>query len=197
MSTATATSRRAELITRMLQHLLRTDPSEVSFRGLAEAAGVTRPTLKHHFGDHQGALRATMAEAGRMGTQHLHRVRQAQGDPTEVLTTLLLAVVVAWEHGLGALHRFGLQVGLDGDLGEAYLRSILDPTLDAFAYLLGRYHLEGVLNLPDARSGALSLVSPVVLALLHQHELGGKTTSPLDVPAFIQDHVARFVRGAR
>ena len=46
-----------------------------------------------------------------------------------------------------------------------------------------------------ARALALTIVSPVLLALLHQHELGGEQCRALDVSAFASTHLDLVLKG--
>jgi hypothetical protein len=50
------------------------------------------------------------------------------------------------------------------------------------------------MRIVDTRHAALALLSPVILALLHQAELGGAKDHPLDVDRFLSDHAAAFAR---
>lgn len=44
------------------------------------------------------------------------------------------------------------------------------------------------------RVAALAYLSPLLVALLHQHDLAGVTCRPLDLEAFLAAHTSRFVR---
>ena len=46
----------------------------------------------------------------------------------------------------------------------------------------------------QARAGALILLSPLILAYLHQYELGGAAGAPLDMDRFLDQHCEAFVR---
>ena len=47
----------------------------------------------------------------------------------------------------------------------------------------------------DLRYAALAFVAPLLLALLHQVELSGRTCRPLDLEGFLDAHVEGFVAG--
>ena len=49
----------------------------------------------------------------------------------------------------------------------------------------------------DTRHAALMLLSPLLLALLHQNDLGGTRCRPLSLPALIDEHVRVFARAYR
>ena len=46
----------------------------------------------------------------------------------------------------------------------------------------------------DLRHPAMSLLAPLLRAILHQRELGGTTVRHLDLGTFMDDHAAAFVR---
>lgn len=195
MDPESAPSRRDALADRMLDYLLAPGGEDASFRALAAAAGVSRPTLVHHFGDHAGALKAAVARAGVRGAFFERIARTWPGAPEEALTQLLTWFALGWRgESLGRLHRLGLIAGLQHTpVGAAYIGEVLEPSLAIFEDRLARWTIEGALVVPDPRAAALQLVAPVYVALLHQHELGGAGCRPLDVPAFIGAHVGWFV----
>jgi AcrR family transcriptional regulator len=188
--------RPAELAARVLDHLLTPEGGQSSFRALAAAAEVSRPTLAHHFGDHQGALAAAIAVAGERGRRWTRLVAELDGAPEDVLGSLLRALVAAWRHeSLGRLHRIGIREGLGHEgLGLSYVQHVLEPTLAAFERRLAAFDAAGALRVPEPRSASLRLLSPVLLALLHQVDLGGGQCRPLDLDALLDDHLARFLR---
>ncbi len=49
----------------------------------------------------------------------------------------------------------------------------------------------------EIRAAALAFLSPVIVALLHQHDLSGARCRPLDIPALLERHVERFVEAYR
>jgi hypothetical protein len=110
-------------------------------------------------------------------------------------------LATAWvRFGVGAVFSAGMATGLtEPSTGGAYLDGILEPTVRAFEARLGVHAARGELDLAPTdrealRVGALAFVSPLVVALLHQHQLSGRACRPLDLDAFIREHVRRFVR---
>ena len=59
---------------------------------------------------------------------------------------------------------------------------------------VGKLRLQ-LLLAPNVRFGALSLVSPVFLALMHQDSLDGSACRPLDLEEMIPAHVEAWIRG--
>lgn len=196
MTSLLTDSRKEELATRILEHLAAADRPDVSFRGLAKVARVARPTLVHHFGGLEGTLSAVFELAGRRGANWHDWAEELPGDATTVLGATVTASMRAWgEFGVGRLHALGLLSGLDHDqLGSQYLQLMFEPTLHLYERLLSRFAAEGVLEVDDTRAAALRLFGPIFVALLHQHQLGGSDLRPLDLQAFADDHVARFLR---
>lgn len=190
---------RAALASSILRAVLREGPS-VSLHELAREAGVTIPTLKHYFGDRTNAIAAglrtvrvdaaayiaSLADPGRLGLR-------------SSLEKMMRELTSAWvAHGVGRVFSGGLAVGIDDEqAGPGYLDGVLEPTLAAVEARL-RVHArrEEIDVAPDdelaLRSAALALLSPVVMALLHQHALGGTRCRPLDVERFTQHHLDRF-----
>jgi AcrR family transcriptional regulator len=174
------------------------DGAGVSLRELAGAAGVSVPTLRHYFGDRDGVVRAALTRMAELGAAHVSRARVEATDQAlgPSLRWLLGEVVLGWGYGVGAMWSSGLQESLGhGTLGPAFVDDLLEPTLQATEARLAVHQARGELDAEaDVRHAALQLVCPVLMGLLHQDPLGGAACRPLDVDAFLDDHVARFVR---
>jgi AcrR family transcriptional regulator len=184
----------------LFRALIDAGDEQVSFRQLAVACDVSPATLRHYFGTRKGAVRAAMERAGGYGKVHTDLVEKGDfGHAEEALLTLLRYMYYGWKHSeLGELHRFGLVAGLgDDEVGPVYVRSLLEPTLQAFEVRLQLHVERGELVPMDVRFGSLSLLSPVIIGLLHQHQLHGCEERPLDVEAFLLEHVHAFVRAHR
>ena len=90
------------------------EDANVSLRGMADAAGVSRPTLVHYFGSREGAVQAAFERAAEVGQRDQRWLAEAPiTTARETLTNGLAALVMGWHHvGIGNLHYVGLQLGL-------------------------------------------------------------------------------------
>jgi AcrR family transcriptional regulator len=168
-----------------------------SLRDLAAAAGVSVTTFRHYFRSRQEFVAAVFAVARVVGASHIDRGRQPSS--TELAPSLrafLAGVARAWADGsVGALHRIGLTEGLrDGASGLRYLEDVLEPTLQSLEHRLAQHIEQGTMRAAETRHAALMLLSPLVLALLHQHDLGGTRCRPLDIASVIDAQVEVFCR---
>ncbi|MEX1365816.1 MAG: TetR/AcrR family transcriptional regulator C-terminal domain-containing protein [Nannocystaceae bacterium] len=176
---------------------MRTGNAEASLRELATACEVTPPTLRHYLGVRAGASEAALQAAHRGGESHIAFTVGAElGDVDTALRRVLRYMVEGWvRYGVGRLNTVGIAAGLaHRRLGPAYIDEILEPMLHSFEARLARHVATGELVVPDLRVAALQLVSPVVLGLLHQNELGGRQCRPLDVDALVDAQVDAFLR---
>lgn len=193
--------KRAALAEAALPRLL-ADGGETSLNELAEAIGVSVPTLKHYFGDRSGLVAAAWRRQAELARPHLQNAATPSANDLETsLRDFLSELVRAWRaFGVGRVFAVGLGSGLhDAAVGPAYLDGVLEPTLQALERRLRRHAELGQLRVRAAdgeglRAAALVLLSPVVLALLHQDALGGATCRALDVDAFVEFHLAGFLR---
>lgn len=187
---------RRALVQRAAEWLLSPAHAGASFRDLAAACDVSPSTLRHYFADKEALLDEVFAWFARAGEPHLvQAVLDVPPDLEQSLRAFLAQLLVGWRNGVGGVHTFGLKTGL-GDLhfGARYLDTLLEPTLRALEARLARHVAAAQLPPCDLRHAALSLASPVLVALLHQDALGGRACRPLDVDAFVSGHVARFLR---
>lgn len=165
-----------------------------SFNELARVAGVTRTTLSHYFVDRDGVVSALIHFwASLRPTEQVGVARVV--DPIRQLTEALTFLVRGWSQGLGQVFELGLRPSIRHPrLGPTFVLEFLEPMLVGFETAIGDLQRSGHLATGSAREAALELVSPVVLALVHQRTLLGATCRPLDVDAFAVAHVRRFVK---
>jgi AcrR family transcriptional regulator len=192
-------AKRLAILRALYPSLMTPEGATMSFRAMAEAAGISVPTLRHYFGSREGVVEASLEAASKMGGQeHIERLRSgwSELDLHASLHSALEYIVVGWTcFGVGDLHSFGLSAGLsDESLGIAYISHMLEPMLQALEGRLQRHVERGELALDDPRMATLMLVSPVILALLHQQELCGAQCRPLALDALLEENVYRFVR---
>jgi AcrR family transcriptional regulator len=167
-----------------------------SFRELAAAAGVGVSTLRHYFGDREQLVRDVLEIHGPGAARHLAFLREPQAPfGASILAACAYVAVGLRQPVVAELHTLGLAEGLGRPaMGATYLTAILEPMIEALEARLAAHVARGDMRPTDARAAALSLISPVVLAHLHQAALGGSQTRPLRLDEFLQDHCAGFVR---
>ena len=92
-------------------------------------------------------------------------------------------------------HVVGLTEGLHNDrVGPSYLQATLEPLLASVEQRLTLHVARGEMRPVDLRHAAISLIAPLLLAILHQRELGGTSVRQMDLDRFLDDHAAAFVR---
>jgi AcrR family transcriptional regulator len=168
-----------------------------SLRTLAEGAGVDPGTLRHYFGDRRGVVQAAFEHLLKFGQERQAWAKSLAELPArEAFKELLGQISVAWSGALGGMHAAGFAEGMaDSELGQIYVSSILEPTLGSVEELLIVFHTRGELSVPNARVAALALMSPVLLALFHQHQLQGRRCRPLVLSEFVEAHLDGFLKG--
>ncbi len=188
---------RQRLASLLAARLLQPGGTGASFQELSESCGVSRATLRHYFHDQHGALQAAMTYLAQQGDTHIANVAKAElGNARDAISALVRLFALAWQrYGVGPIQHMGLALGLHNDqIGPFYLQKLLEPTLQAFEQRL-QIHIErGELRPMLPRTGALLLLSPLILALLHQEQLGGRACRPLDLDAFLTEHLDAFFR---
>lgn len=192
--------RRDEMLRTLVPALLREGPGTLSLRRMAEHAQVSVSTLRHYFGDRTGVLTAVYEHLHDEARPYLDATSRVQGDDVRAeLKRFLEGLVAAWRRfEVGRMHVLGLGEGFaDETLGMAYVNDLLEPTVTTAERFLADLDDHGMLRVDHPRSAALALISPLVVALLHQDPLHGDQCRPLDLPAFIDHHVEGFCDGHR
>ena len=184
-----------KLLRTIRDRMLLAGSGKVSFREMAECAGVTVPTLRHYFGTRTALVAEVFAELLREGERYLADARTSGRGFAVSMQQAGEALLAGARLGrLDRVHALGLTEGLWNDeLGPAYLNSILEPSLQAIEARLQAHQLRGECDMASPRYAALAFVAPILLAVLHQGGLGGACARPLDLQAFLKAHVQAFV----
>ena len=189
---------RTDILDRVV-HAVAHDPARSSFAELAEVSGVSRTTLRHYFPSRDDLLRAMLEHMRVLSDRAGAAYPVSPALPLEdALRLALRQLVFGWRVGVGALFAAGLLWGIEDDaLGPVYVTNLLEPMLGRFeGHIASRLRDDG-LGASDARHAALALVSPVLVALLHQDVLHGATCRPLDMDVFVEAHLQGFLAGWR
>jgi AcrR family transcriptional regulator len=169
-----------------------------SVKELASRVSVTVPTLTHYFGDRDGIVKAALEAVGAEGAARATLLDELGTRPlASALEGFATNLIDAFRgFGLGRIFSSALSLSLGHpNLGPEFLRHLLEPTLRHAEQLASALEARGELNVPDVRAFAVSFVSPLVLALLHQDALGGRHERALNLDAFAKSHVQMVLRG--
>lgn len=168
----------------------------ILWRELAAASEVGLSTLTHYFGRRDDVVRAVMAEELERGAEPLAIMATASGAFATSIRDAVRHLAAGLSHGgLSRSYATGLvQCLRHPTLGPAFLESALEPTIRAVEARL-QTHIDRGEMIGNARAGALTLISPLLMAHLHQSELGGNQTRLLDLDAFAGMHADAFIRG--
>lgn len=191
--------KRRELLDRMLPRFARLDVERPSLRQLASAADVTAPTLQHYFGDRIGVVAALLEEYRRRGENRLGLVSQANGPFAESMREFAHAFVWGMQAGtgvrLGDVLAASLCEGLaDPQVSPLALCNIIDPAVDALTTRLEVHAGRGEMMETDLRAAALMLLSPLLLAVLHQDQMKGRESRRIELSALAEEVSSAFVR---
>jgi AcrR family transcriptional regulator len=191
--------KRRALLHRMTSRLMRREVARPSLRQLADAAGVTVPTLRHYFGSRAEIVDAILEEYRRLGEARLQSIAADAapfGDSIrEFAGSLIRGMSAPREVRLGDVFAVSLAEGLlDREIGPSALRHIIDPSVDALQARLQLHISRGEMVSTDTRAAALMLISPILVAVLHQDQMGGSGCNPMDVERLADEISAAFVR---
>lgn len=192
-------AKRVALLRRITGRIMRRQTPRPSFRQLAEAGDVSTPTLRHYFGDRpqlMAALLETYLEDGRPGLEAVARpTGPLETSIRDYCAALLAAMRAPRDARLGDVFALSLAEGLlDPTIGPSALRYIVDPTVEVLSRRLAEHVARGEMIPTDTRAAALFLLSPLLVAILHQDHLGGRETSPVNLEATFDSLCAAFLR---
>lgn len=187
--------RRLELLFEVRARLAEPGSSGTSLRELALACGVSVATLRHYFPRREDLILAVMSENLADARPHLAHAAEPHGPFAASIRELLGYIAFGFTQGVGDIYTVGLTEGLrEPTVGPGFVNLVLEPSIDAVRRRLDAHVAMKHMREVDTRHAALSLLSPVVLLMLHQRELGGSVDHPVDVDRFLDDHAGGFVR---
>lgn len=190
-------ARRQEIVARIAKRLSQRDAMHASYRELAQSAEVSLSMLQHYFGRREDVIAAVLDQARQDAEPYLAHARQSLEGLAHSMTAFLAHLRLGFDSfGLGELHALALTEGLRNSvLGPKVVASLLEPSIEALTARLEAHQASGDMRPDsDARHAALMLLMPVIMLLLHQRELGGASTHPVDLDRFMADQVGAFVR---
>ena len=189
-------TKREKILDALQKRLLSEDAPRITLNEMAVVADVSLSSLRHHFGSRSNLYAALLARYGRSGKRYLEHVAAPQSEPLRAtLVDLLRMILTGLRHGVLEIHAVGLAVGLrDEIVGPAYLREILEPSLQAVEKRLAQHMQRGELRSADLRVAALSLLSPLLLAAIHQNGLCGREVRPLSLDDLCTELADSFLR---
>jgi len=189
---------RASLLDAITSHLISASGDPATLKELSSIAGVSPPTIRHYFGDLEGVYKAAFEHALERGEPYIREQEAAQAQSAHHALWAFLEVMIQGWSMLGPVLASMLRLGLrHPERGPMFLENMLEPSLQTCERLIEELVEAGELVETDitARALALTIVSPVLLALLHQHELGGEQCRALDVSAFASTHLDLVLKG--
>ncbi|PTS89270.1 TetR/AcrR family transcriptional regulator [Caulobacter sp. HMWF009] len=192
-------AKRRDLLGRMATRLMSRTVARPSLRDLAAAAEVSVPTLRHYFGSRQAVVDAVMAECLRRGREGLEALRHSDlpfADSIRLYAdSLVRALQAPRDVVLGDVFAVSLAEGvMDPDVGISALNHIIEPTLQVLEARLQVHVQRGEMIPVDVRAAGLMLLSPLLLASLHQNQLQGSHVRPLALEALAAAVSDGFVR---
>lgn len=181
------------LLQRLTAGVLRGEQLQ-SFVQMAKIAGVSRPTLRHYFGDENGVFAALLESwKPEAATTSLD---PAENDAVPFLLSIVGQVRLAWEQGFRLLFEAGLDQRRP-ETSPLVVQHLLEPVLDAVQAAIEDCVAAELLPPLPLREAAISLISPVILSGLHQETLEGHRSHPLDQDNAFALHVQWVVDGWR
>jgi AcrR family transcriptional regulator len=188
--------KRSALLRKLSARLIQLDDTRPSLRQLALAAGVTVPTLRHYFGDREDLVQAVLEEFFLLGERYLARGAEPHGELEPSIRAFLsrFAEVLVEGPKLGDMIAIAFLEGFySKTLGPAALNYVIEPPLQAMEKRLAAHQARGELGYVDLRCAALMLISPLVVACMHQQQMFGDQVRPLDFAPLIDAVTSSFM----
>jgi AcrR family transcriptional regulator len=188
--------KRVALLKRLDPRLSDFSQARPSFREMAGAAGVSVPTLRHYFKDREGVVQAYLVWQSGESARYRPLVATTEDRFQDSIRKVLQGAAFGLKDmGRIRTHVVGLTEGLHNDrVGPSYLQATLEPLLASVEQRLTLHVARGEMRTVDIRHAAVTLIAPLLLAILHQRELGGAAVRLMDFDRFLDDHAAAFVR---
>ncbi|MEM1087117.1 MAG: TetR/AcrR family transcriptional regulator [Pseudomonadota bacterium] len=185
--------KRSALLDQLTDFALNDDLRRPSLRQFAIAAGASEPTLRHYFSDRQGVVIAILNHIHDRGLSLWDVIKTPSKDAASAVEEYFRVTQAGLTHGgFARAHAFGLIEGMaDEVVGQAYLKALLDPALQAVQSKLEA--TAGATYQGEAgRSAAFMMLAPILVMTLHQQLLGGSDSSPIESNSFL-DQIQKWL----
>ena len=165
---------------------------------VVQRAGVSKGTLYLYYPSKEELLKAVIAQfISERIQQTAVQVEQYQGPLAPVLTDTL---VRWWQEMVEspASGTFKLMIGEARnfpEIADFYVREVIEPGHQLVARILARGIAAGEFRPVDVECAVHSLLLPMIMVCIHKHAFGACTTSVIDAPKFIAEHVKLVVSG--
>jgi AcrR family transcriptional regulator len=165
---------------------------------VAQRAGVSKGTLYLYYPSKEELLKAVIAHylSSRIAAT-AEEVRQIQGPMAPVLREMLVAW---WQQtyagpGSGTFKLIISEVRNFPEIGEFYVREVVEPGHALVRTILQRGMASGEFRSVDLESAVHSLLLPMIMLCTHKHALGACTAHTINADKFIADHVELVLSG--
>jgi hypothetical protein len=129
---------------------------------------------------------------------HLQHMAESSEPFAQSIVDAIAYTALGFQQGLGEIHTLGLTEGLRHErMGPAFVELVLEPSINAVEQRLNGHVIKGEMRNVSTRHASLALLSPIILAFLHQAELCGSKSHPIDLDRMGADHAEAFVRAYR
>ena len=189
--------RKLDILTRIWAYMRQHKNKPLSWREMATAGEVGLATLSHHFGKRDDVVKAILQAKKVEGKEALSILAEPNGS-FEVsiryaLEHLLTGLI---DYDVGDLVSLGLSEGINHEaIGPTFVEEGLEPIIQSAMQRLKAHQVRGEMRLDvDLRTAAISLVSPLLIAYLHQINLGGGDAYPMKLGAIAKQVCETFVR---
>ena len=189
--------RKLKILTRIWAYMRQRKNKPLSWREMATAGEVGIATLSHHFGKRDDVVKAILQAKKIEGEEALRILAEPTGDfalsINQALKHLLTGLL---DYDVGDLVSLGLLEGINNEaIGPTFVEEGLEPIIQSAMQRLESHQLRGEMRSDvDLRIAAISLVSPLLIAYLHQTNLGGRETHPMELGAIADQVCDTFVR---
>lgn len=189
-------AKRTALLDRLTDFALNDDLRRPSLRQFAIAAGASEPTLRHYFSDRRGIVLAILDHINARAAPLWEIITTPAKGPAQAVEEYFRVTQAGLTHGgFARAHAFGLIEGMaDEVVGQAYLRTVLDPALKVVQDKLQA--TSGEVYAGEAgRAAAFMMLAPILVMTLHQQLLGGADASPIEGQSFLGQIQSWLVSG--
>lgn len=189
--------RKLNILTRIWAYMRQHKNKHISWRDMATAGEVGLATLSHHFGKRDDVVKAILQAKRVEGEEALSVLAEPSGSfAISIRHALKHLLTGLLDYDVGDLVSLGLSEGINHEaIGPVFVEEGLEPIIQSAMQRLKSHQARGEMRLDvDLRIAAISLVSPLLIAYLHQTNLGGKDTYPMKLEAIADQVCDTFVR---